>query len=129
MMNKKETKEFEALRSENEKLKQALLGQTNNEVPKPFVYDWESFKAQDKKIIQGWTFNAVLSFHSPYRVEQVWSIGHSHYFNPELKNGSQGSGILYRTKAEALLAARAKLQKDFDRVMTQLNREIGRESL
>ena len=124
-MNKKEQKAFEEFQLENEALKRQITGRSHTETPEPFVWDSKSWSAQEQKVVEGWSFNAVLSYLSPYRVYRIWSLGHTHYSNPELTHGTQGSGILYRTKVEALIAARAKLQKQFNSVMAQINQEIG----
>lgn len=127
VMNKKETAAFKALQAENEALKLQIAGQSQTAIPNPFVWDYQSFNLQGEKVVKGWSFNAVLSTTSPYSVYPVWSIGHTHYGNAELRNGRQNSGVLYKTKAEALIAARAKLQEKFNAVMAQINKEIARE--
>lgn len=125
VMNKKEKKRLEELERENEGLKLQILGQSKTRVPEPFVWDYDSWKAQGEKLVQGWSFNAVLSSYSPFRVYRLWSKGVVHYTDLE-GIGSQGSGVLYRTEEEALLAARALLQANFDAVIASLDRQLGR---
>lgn len=125
VMNKKEQALVDNLLKENEALKLQISGQSLTEPPDPFVWDFASWKAQGQKVVEGWAFNAVLSWHNPYWVYPVWSKGVVHYHNSEMKHGIQGAGVLYRTKREALLAARAELQKDWNQLLASINKDIG----
>lgn len=69
---------------------------------------WE----KTRKVAVGWRENAHNG-----RVERVWSTGHTcgTLFDGKLSGGSQGMGTMYRTKAEAILAMRWDMCRDFAR--------------
>lgn len=125
VMNKKEQAAFENLTRENQELKLQLIGQNQAMVPKPFVWDYASWASQKQNVVEGWSFNAVFDVHRPCSIYQVWSKGYTHYGDTKIQNSRQGSGILWKTELEAWLAARYKLQKDFDQMIARVNKKIG----
>lgn len=123
-MNKKEKEEVEALRWELAKT-QALRFPS---YPMPERMDRDELTPPDggygKQVVIAWTQN---NHNCEYRVEQGCSNGVTHCRYSTEKTSTQGCGMFYRTKLDALQAARIEMTERFAAALARIDAEIIKE--
>jgi hypothetical protein len=75
-----------------------------------------------RKVALGWVYNA----YGEGRIEPAWSDGVSHgRGNHTGDSASQGMGRLYRSEAEAAMALRLEMSRDFARKLAAVDRIVA----
>jgi hypothetical protein len=81
---------------------------------------------RSRMVALGWGFNDHISFGSAGRVYPMWSDGFAHgRDNHTGDGGSQGMGMMFRTKREAAIALRLSLAKQFGTHLANIDRMIA----